>query len=394
MRRRVLLYLTLIAVSACNGDRIAKSGETPVNPPSADISDATHDGVGLTSNPDFFFLPPMVKNPSASPLWDAGAFNATLKPTVDVCAYDEALKTEDALTDALTHLPLPTCTLVASVVAGVDAAAEQYQVNWKVPTSSVTFYRITVRVGRQRLGYADVETASNSSQLKSVATGDFIPLNDGRTLPIKFRIERNALCETPGDPTHPCTSATVDLSVDNTVSTILPGTQQPTGIFVPAQGPTAPSVTITVQGCTDFNPRVTDLRTFGPCFRVTADDGTSRSATHFVFTAPATVFSCEWTRPSTPRSAPARSPRGRSRSSRCTGSTTPARRASASPRSSMCPRAARGRSAARAAYAGCSPASGAASCGWRRSRRWPCSHPSPRMPRCSSTSAAAASPSR
>jgi hypothetical protein len=284
MRRRVLLYLTLIAVSACNGDNVSKPTASPT-PPSADISDATHSALSMPSNPDFFFLPPMVKDPSGSSLWNAGAFNPALRPTVEICGLVAADTTQATAAACMAQPTVLTAT--------VDGGAEQYKVNWKVPTSPTTFYRITVKVGTTKLGFADVKTGSNGSQLKNVATNDFITLVDGSTLPIKFRIEKYALCHTPGDPDQPCASQAVDLSTGGTVSVVLPNTEEPTGITIPSQGPNAPPATVTVQGCDDINPRVTDLRTFGPCFRVTADDGTSRSATHFVFTNPATVFSCE-----------------------------------------------------------------------------------------------------
>lgn len=283
MRRRVLLYLTLIAVSACNGDRIAKPGETPANSPSADISDAVHTGTGFASNPDFFFLPPMVKDPSGSAAWDAGAFNANLRPTVEICAYDAAITTEAGLAGA-------SCGTPTSTLATLVAAAEAYQLNWKVPTSSTTFYRITVKVGVKTLGFADVETASNASLLKNVATGDFIPLVDGRTLPIKFRIERYALCEVPGTPT--CTSASGDISVAPlTVQTGTPdpsGISTATGITLPVQTQfTTPTpVTVTLSSCPSLNPRVLDLPTFGSCVRVTTDPVLP------TLSDPATVFVC------------------------------------------------------------------------------------------------------
>lgn len=282
MRRRVPLYLTLISLSACNGDRVVQPDATPTNPTTA-ISDATHGAIG--GNPDFFFLPPMVGNPSGSPKWDAGAFNPDLRPTVEICA--SAATTEAAVGTA------PCTPVLPSYTATVDAGAEQYQVNWKVPSSSTIFYRVAVKVGTKVLGFADVETGANGSQLKNVSTGDFIPLVDGRTLPIKFRIERYALCEIPGDPNKPCASKSVDLSIGGTVSITLPGTTAPTGIVIPSQGTAASIAAVTVQACDDINPRAIDLRTFGPCFRVTADNGSRDAATNFVFANAATVFSCE-----------------------------------------------------------------------------------------------------
>src|SRR5690349_17819789 len=93
MRRRVLLCLTLITVSACNGDKVATPSS---NPPTKAISDGAHEAKIGPNNPDFFFLPPMVANPSGSANWDAGAFNASLKPTVDVCDLPAKSETDVA----------------------------------------------------------------------------------------------------------------------------------------------------------------------------------------------------------------------------------------------------------------------------------------------------------
>src|SRR4051812_25987469 len=245
MRRRVLLCLTLITMSACNGHDATQPGQAPGSSPNRTISD----GNNSNGNRDFFFLPPMVKNPSGTAFWDAGAFNGALHPVVDIC--DLSATTEAGAAAAACHVT----TSYAAALSG----SEQYGYEWKVPTdASVTFYRIAVRVGTKQLGFADVETGANGSQLKNVTTGEFVPLVDGRTLPIKFRIERYALCQSAAEPNPPCASQAVDLGTGGTVSTVLPGTTEPTGIVIPAQGTGTPTVTVTVQGCTNLNPRATD----------------------------------------------------------------------------------------------------------------------------------------
>jgi hypothetical protein len=268
MRRRVLLCLTLISVSACNGDKIGQPISSPLAPPSRSISDGTF----ALGNPDFFFLPPMMKNPSSNPNWTAGGFNGSLHPIVHICDMTGTTEATATLTS--------TCTDLATSVSVTD---EQYYVNWQVPTSSTVFYRLSVIVGTKVLGWADVETGVNASQLKNVTTGDYIGLVDGRTLPVKFRIERYALCDVPG--TGPCASATVDPSTGGTVSTILVTGGEPAGITIPAGALTAPT-TISVQSCPDLP---LDLPLFGTCVRVTADPALPPSG----FTTPATVFICD-----------------------------------------------------------------------------------------------------
>jgi alpha-tubulin suppressor-like RCC1 family protein len=80
------------------------------------------------------------------------------------------------------------------------AVDEHYIVNWhtnEFDLDEATTYRIRVLVDGTELGYADIDAVSSGRELKSVNTDQYIPLKDGRTLPIKFRIEVGAAQE-PG----------------------------------------------------------------------------------------------------------------------------------------------------------------------------------------------------
>ncbi|MBI4542543.1 MAG: hypothetical protein HY705_05895, partial [Gemmatimonadetes bacterium] len=73
------------------------------------------------------------------------------------------------------------------------AEEEYYIVNWHTDQFALdpaVTYRIRALVGDVELGFADVDVVSGGKELKDVSTGEFIPLLDGRTLPIKFRIEQ------------------------------------------------------------------------------------------------------------------------------------------------------------------------------------------------------------
>src|SRR5205085_3149252 len=54
-------------------------------------------------------------------------------------------------------------------------------------------YRIEVHVGSQTIAWADVFLVPNGNP-KNIATQGDIPLNDGRTMPIKVRIEKGWSC--------------------------------------------------------------------------------------------------------------------------------------------------------------------------------------------------------
>jgi len=79
MMRRARLPLavaTLALLIACQSDDLTKS----IHGPMYAVSDGAHDG-----NPDFFFLTPLFKNPSNDPNFEPGAFNAQLRPAVEIC---------------------------------------------------------------------------------------------------------------------------------------------------------------------------------------------------------------------------------------------------------------------------------------------------------------------
>ena len=54
-------------------------------------------------------------------------------------------------------------------------------------------YRVNVLVGPKLLGFADLDVVATAADLKKVDTKSFVPLKNGETLPIKFRIERGAV---------------------------------------------------------------------------------------------------------------------------------------------------------------------------------------------------------
>lgn len=69
------------------------------------------------------------------------------------------------------------------------------QVNWHTDLSqpalqSGHYYRVSVSVAGSRLGFLDVVALVGGAQVKNYRTGDIVPLVNGRTLPIRFRIEQ------------------------------------------------------------------------------------------------------------------------------------------------------------------------------------------------------------
>ena len=185
MKRVPLALVLAAALSAACRDAI----QPPTGGPMALIMDGAHSG-----NSFFFFLPPLVPNPSS--FFHAGNFNAGLSPVVEVCE----------LTGDPRVLAGADCKDLTRVFGParmtLDQSNQQYQLNWDTkasPLSADKFYRILVR-GAARgktLGFVDVDPVDQG--MKNVRTGDVVPFQDGRTLPIKVRIEDGAFGSTNTD---------------------------------------------------------------------------------------------------------------------------------------------------------------------------------------------------
>ena len=254
--------------------------------PAFAVSDGAHSG-----NHDFFFLAPLFKNASASPYFEPAAFDASLKPSVQICEL--GLPAPDGSRDCITGDPVARFDPSA---VSVDTAGQLYQVNWHTDQSNLDvlkLYRIIVLVGGQQLGFADVDPVLSGSEIKNLQTGENIPLVDGRTLPIKFRIESGALCaEDPalGDATA-CAATTINLA-------------QGGGIHLTADGEDfrfdiAPNTVASIgsQAITDLtfslglcNGIDVDLPTFGKCLRVSTFF--TGAAGELVFSKPLLISMC------------------------------------------------------------------------------------------------------
>jgi hypothetical protein len=227
----VALFLGIGACTRDAGSPLAPDGSQPLTT----ISDAAHAG----AVPGFYFLPPMVPNPSYS-----GTFDGGLQPRVEIC-----------------ELSGPSCrTTIAqyTTTSGtggetVQVGTSSYQVNWKTGQFNLDpakHYRISVHVGTFLLGFADVDVVATGKELKNVDTQQYIPLQDDRTLPIKFRIETGIAgqvivspdsAEIPTGGTQQFTATVLDLhgnplscsvawSSDNTAAATVDGNGLATGV--------------------------------------------------------------------------------------------------------------------------------------------------------------------
>jgi len=202
-RVQLASFLAAVVVAACvDGGR--SSG------PNFAISDATH-GDAAGRNKFFFWLPPLVPAPNAT-----GDFNGFALPVVTVC---ELVPTGAACAQSGGH---PILVAQFSMTSGTDGqlisvTGQEYHVNWHTDVSNLNpdkVYRIAVTVEGRDYGFADVEVGVNAKELKNVNRNEFVPLVDGRTLPIKFRVEAGASC---AGREGSCAEAIVDPKVQEVV---------------------------------------------------------------------------------------------------------------------------------------------------------------------------------
>src|SRR2546425_1239584 len=177
----------LLAVAACSSDRHPTA---PGPRPAFDISDAVHGG----GTPGFFFLPPLVAQPTTGGEFDADI--ATLNPQVAICdvTLGPDVDCGGSSEGATPAIVVFTTTSTSAITVAPTASA--YSVNWDTKLDGFVTghtYRAHVAAGgigaRRELGFADLLLTTSPGQVKDLATGDLISLNDGRTLPIRFRIE-------------------------------------------------------------------------------------------------------------------------------------------------------------------------------------------------------------
>ena len=148
--------------------------------PRFEISDAAH----TSGTPGFYFLPPMVAAPTFT-----GTFVSGLTLEVEICGWTGTAC--DSLIATFSTNPG-----TGSATVRVDPENEQYVVNWhtgQFGLDPAKTYRIRVLFGSTELGHADVDVVNNRRARDSVNTAEFVPVVNGQTLPIAFRIEDGAI---------------------------------------------------------------------------------------------------------------------------------------------------------------------------------------------------------
>src|SRR5687768_17137210 len=187
---RRLLVGSLMVAAACRGDR-----STLLEPraPGLEPEFAISDGAHSAGTPGFFFLPPMVSNPGVSGILDDDI--AFVNPVVVICDVTDGPDVDCGASVPGATPPVRSFTVTSDPAISVDS--DKYSVNWDTGEPGFAAgrtYRVHVLAGpaRRELGFADVLLTTEPGKAKNTK-GDVIVLNDGRTLPIHFRIEKGVV---------------------------------------------------------------------------------------------------------------------------------------------------------------------------------------------------------
>lgn len=185
MRRTfdLCIALSTVLLAGC-ADSSGLSGPSNMGPPprpSLSISDAAHSN----GTAGFYFLPPLVAEPK-----DAGVFDPARSVVVTVCP--------------LGNPAADTCVGKSVTVSGpmVGVNGNHYQYNWQTDETafpSNLYYRVSVvdNTTGGVYGHVDVFLGSSGKGFHSIDQTEFTPLLDGRTVPVKFRINSGAHVPTP-----------------------------------------------------------------------------------------------------------------------------------------------------------------------------------------------------
>jgi len=191
MRRTLQMTVVgcMLAAAGCaDSSRLAGPEQSPNAPsPSASIQDAAHGGPA-----GFYFLAPLVSQPSDTASLDT---TQSSKLRVEVCplAVDPSVQTCQG----------PAVVVSQTSPVFINLNGNHYQVNWQTDATAFPanmYYRVSVidAASNAEWGHVDVYLGSTGQGFHSINTAEFTPLLDGRTVPIKFRIDNGAVPPTDG----------------------------------------------------------------------------------------------------------------------------------------------------------------------------------------------------
>ncbi len=201
MRRPALLLVLAASFGLGTACSDATGPEPALYPDGAraGITDALHQDAGVTGNPHFFWLAPMV---SVDPAASFGLFDPDADPRLTIiCQAATGGETCEGAPSPIATYTVGNGILVQDgqyhlqfdTKAVFGTAEAPYTLRTSVADGAQVTYRIIITLdgddGAFELGYADFQLAESGKDIKNLSSDDMIGLKDGRMLPIKFRID-------------------------------------------------------------------------------------------------------------------------------------------------------------------------------------------------------------
>ena len=257
-RRRVggaLGALTAILLATCTDSQpIGPDGSGLAAPVAAIIDGST------TGSPDFYFLPPLVKNPTI-----LGTFNPSLLPAMRVCALADLA---GCRASPVAYFPPGSATV----------GDEQYQISWDTdgpetgPIDTEAYYQLQILVADSVMGSIDLDPQDPEGPGQSAAPPGFYAFRLGETIPVKFWLSTQVLCptEVDGAPVIECASAVFDATNGGELTLDQEGDRLSLSIQAGAL-PSGEPIMVIVQRVDLGEDCIPDFDApqFGPCFVVT-----------------------------------------------------------------------------------------------------------------------------
>ena len=262
----LLAGAALVAGVSCSGDR-APTGPR-LTPPGSNA--VLYDGT-TSGNANVFFLPPLVSSPVGVGNYGKTPFQPGLPVEVEiVCTASATSCTNQGL---------------KRTAMNQSQSDEQYMFNWDTKAAGFdagNTFRINIWIQNNKVAYADVVLIANANPKNKKDLTD-IPLQDGRTMPIKVHVQQGWSCADKTNVTSCVTQGVTNTPPAGQQYTIVKTADGrdalafPKDWFDPAQVPNG-QVLVTIEDVSDLlqnsggcRQGLTVMTTVEHCVRVTTD---------------------------------------------------------------------------------------------------------------------------